>query len=300
MTTAAPLYDPPGAPASSIPPTSVDAAGFTHIGRKRKKNEDAYLISTLQRSMLVHDASPEAARGWFSGEPAGTLLIVADGMGGQGGGDVASKVAVHTMATYLLNVMPWATRGETETAGRASLNGVREELSSALVAGDSTVKQTGLEVGAPRMGTTLTAAFVHFPFLYVAHVGDTRCCLFRGGALSRLTTDHTIAQQLADRGEPMPPASEWHNVLWNSLGGDDSVPQPQIVKARLEPGDSVFLCSDGLTKHVSDEEITGILASTASNADRCKQLVELANAKGGSDNVTVVVATPVPARPNPA
>ena len=298
MTIAAPLYDSPRT-STSIPPT-VDAAGATHIGLKRKKNEDAYLISTLTRSMIVHDASPEAARGWFSGEPAGTLLIVADGMGGQGSGDVASKVAVHTMATYLLNVMPWATRGEAETTGRASLNGVRDELSSALVAGDSTVKQAGLEVGAPHMGTTLTAAFIHFPFLYVAHVGDTRCCLFRGGSLSRLTTDHTIAQQLADRGEQMPPASEWHNVLWNSLGGDESVPQPQIVKTRLEPGDSLLLCSDGLTKHVDDAAISAVLSATANNAERCQRLVDLANQNGGSDNVTVVIATPVQARPKPA
>lgn len=298
MTIAAPLYDPPRA-TPSMPP-SVDAAGATHIGMKRKKNEDSYLISTLTRSMVVHDASPEAARGWFSGEPAGTLLIVADGMGGQGSGDVASKVAVHTIATYLLNVMPWATRGEAETTGRASLNGLREELSSALVAGDSTVKQAGLEVGAPRMGTTLTAAFVHFPFLYVAHVGDTRCCLFRSGALSRLTTDHTVAQQLADRGEAMPAHSEWHNVLWNSLGGDESVPQPQIVKARLEAGDSLLLCSDGLTKHVDDAQIAAVLAATPDNAERCARLIDLANANGGSDNVTVVVATPVAARPKPA
>src|SRR5687767_7161980 len=150
MTTAAPLYDAPSSSAS-IPPV-VDAAGATHIGLKRKKNEDAYLISTLTRSMMVHDASPEAARAWFSGGPAGTLLIVADGMGGQGAGDVASKVAVHTIATYLLNVMPWATRGEGEPTGRGSLNGVREQLSSALVVGDSTVKQAGLEVGVPHMG----------------------------------------------------------------------------------------------------------------------------------------------------
>jgi serine/threonine protein phosphatase PrpC len=299
VTSIAPLYDPPPAKSPTLPPT-VDAAGLTHVGLKRKANEDAFLISTLQRSMLIHDASPEAARGWFSGEPAGTLLIVADGMGGQGGGDVASQVAVHTIATYLLNVMPWATRGESHVSGRASLNGVRDELSSALVVGDSTVKQAGMEVGVPRMGSTLTAAFVNFPLLYVAHVGDTRCSVFRNGVLTQLTTDHTVAQQLSERGEPMPPESHWHNVLWNSLGGDDSLPRPQIVKFRLEPGDSIFLCSDGLTKHVSDEEVSAVLAETASNAERCQRLVDLTNQKGGTDNVTVVIATPVPASPRRA
>ena len=88
---------------------TIDAAGVTSVGRGRAINEDAYLIATLQRSMIVHDASPEAARGWLPGGSAGTLLMVADGMGGQGGGDVASRVAVNAVASYLLNVMPWPT-----------------------------------------------------------------------------------------------------------------------------------------------------------------------------------------------
>src|SRR6478752_4568763 len=85
----------------------VEAAALTDIGHHRDTNEDAFLIATLQRSMQVHAAS-EGAQGWFQGEPAGTLLVVADGMGGQGGGAVASRTAVHSVADYLLNVMPWA------------------------------------------------------------------------------------------------------------------------------------------------------------------------------------------------
>jgi len=84
----------------------VEAAGITDVGRLRSTNEDAFLIATLQRSINVHQASP-GARGWFPGDPAGTLLIVADGMGGQGGGDVASSTAVNAVASHLLNLMPW-------------------------------------------------------------------------------------------------------------------------------------------------------------------------------------------------
>ena len=278
---------------------SIDAAGATDVGRDRPLNEDAYLIATLQRSMVVHDANPEAARGWLPGGSAGTLLMVADGMGGQGGGDVASRVAVNAVAGYLLNVMAWPTApaGAPAVHENPSSPGVRDQLSSALVVGDSTVKTTAIHTGAPRMGTTLTMALVLWPVLYVAHVGDTRCYLLRSGRLKRLTTDHTVAQMvLASAAEPVHVASQLHHTLWNSLGGSAELPKPEISKLELELGDVLLLCSDGLTKHVTDEEIRTLLSTDEPNAARCAKLVERANSGGGSDNVTVVVAT---ARPTP-
>jgi PPM family protein phosphatase len=275
---------------------SIDAAGATNVGRARPLNEDAYLIATLQRSMVVHDACPAAARGWFAGSSAGTLLVVADGMGGQGGGEVASRVAINTVASYLLNVMSW-TNGATAPprAERASLPGVRDQLSSALVIGDSTVKQAAAGTATPAMGTTLTMALVLWPVLYVAHVGDTRCYLLRSGKLTRLTTDHTLAQKLAGTAAlPLDPESHLNHVLWNSLGGSSEIPQPEMVKIDLELGDRLLLCSDGLTKHVSDEQITACLSADEPNAARCARFVEHANSGGGSDNVTVVVASVVP------
>jgi PPM family protein phosphatase len=283
-------------PAGAQPHVWIDASGLTNVGRVRSVNEDAYLIATLQRSMVVHDASPPAAHGWFAGEPAGTLLIIADGMGGQGGGDVASRVAVSTVANYLLNVMPWTNAFPTASTGRDSGSpGVRDQLASALVIGDSTVKHAGLQTGAPRMGTTLTVALVLWPVLYVAHVGDTRCYVLRSGSLTRMTTDHTMAQKFADdAGKPVDPASNLHHVLWNSLGGSEVLPKPDILKLGLELGDRLLLCSDGLTKHVNDEEIAAALASDEPLATRCARLVERANAAGGTDNVTVVIANPRP------
>jgi len=271
---------------------TIDAAGLTSVGRERAGNEDAYLIATLQRSMIVHDASPEGARGWFSGGSAGTLLVVADGMGGQGGGDVASRVAVNAVASYLLNVMPWATAPPAALAARdASSPGMRDQLSSALIVGDSTVKTAGARTGTPLMGTTLTMALVLWPMLYVAHVGDTRCYLLRSGQLSRLTTDHTMAQKLAEgAADPIDPASQLHHILWNSLGGSERLPRPEVAKLGLDLGDVLLLCSDGLTKHVGDEQIAKLLSAEEPSSARCARLVALANAEGGSDNVTVVVA----------
>jgi protein phosphatase len=260
----------------------------------RARNEDAYLIATLQRSMIVHDASPAAARGWVPGETAGTLLVVADGMGGQGSGDVASQVAVNTIVGYLLNVMPWAAVRTGQVVGRdssPSLVGLRDELSTALVTGDSTVKAVGAQAGSPRMGTTLTMAFVQWPTLYVAHVGDSRCYLASGRQLRRLTTDHTVAQQIAENDPTLlDESSALHHMLWNSLGGSEEVARPQLAKISLEMGDVLLLCSDGLTKHVSEAEISEELASSEPLAARCAKLVARANAAGGADNVTVVIA----------
>ena len=266
----------------------VDAAGLTDVGRVRETNEDAYLIATLQRSLMVHDASP-AARGWFAGEPAGTLLVVADGMGGQGGGDVASRVAVNAVSSYLLNCMPWVASSAVDD-GRGSLPGVRDELSSALVAGDTTVKTAGVQSGAPHMGTTLTMALIVWPVLYVAHVGDTRCYLQRAGKLRLLTTDHTMAQQVAEVShQALDPTSHLHHILWNALGATEDLPKPEIKRLELLPGDALVLCSDGLTKHVSDDEIARTLVEVSTPAACCQRLVARANAEGGTDNVTVVI-----------
>jgi len=286
-------------PSSQCPtprPVRIDAAGLTDVGRVRARNEDAYLIATLQRSMVVHDASPISARGWVPGEAAGTLLVVADGMGGQGNGELASRVAVDTIVGYLLNVMPWASTVPTsQVVGRdsaPSLLGVREQLSAALVTGDSTVKAVGAQAGNPRMGTTLTMALITWPLVYIAHVGDSRAYVARAGQLRRLTSDHTVAAQIAERDPSLVESdSTLHNMLWNSLGGSNEVARPQLTKASLEAGDVILLCSDGLTKYVRDAEIAEVLALSQPLASRAAELVARANNAGGSDNVTVVIAS---------
>jgi PPM family protein phosphatase len=281
----------PGQPDQAKSESTLDSAGATHCGRVRKTNEDAFVIAVLQRSLLIQDANP-AAGGWFAGNSAGTLLVVADGMGGQGGGDVASKVAIQTVVNHLLNCMPWAPRRPAKGAGRgASLSGVREELATAMVEGDATVKTAGAQTSTPRMGTTLTMALVLGPIAYVAHVGDSRAYLLRGGQLRRLTRDHTLAQKLAEEShEPIDPESQLNHILWNSLGASDEVPEPEIQKLILEASDVLLLCSDGLTKHLTDPQIANVLGMRAPASERCAMLIESANSAGGTDNTTVVVA----------
>jgi protein phosphatase len=170
-----------------------------------------------------------------------------------------------------------------------SLPDIRAELDHALAIGDSEVQSAGVERAMPGMGTTLTLAYVAFPRLYVSHVGDSRCYLFRNNALSRLTTDHTLAEQLRQSGRPAG-VSQWDHVLWNALGGGEAGVKPEIHRVILEPGDAILLSSDGLTKHVPDETIAALLGQMSDATTACRQLVDAANAGGGSDNVTVVVA----------
>lgn len=273
----------------------IEASGRSDRGRQRDRNEDLFLVATFQRSMLVHDADARTAdRGWFAGTGIGTLLMVADGMGGEGDGDIASRIAVQTIAGYILNVMPWVTM-ERERAGQSmSLPGLRDQLAAAVTEGDSRVKSEAAKPNvSSRMGTTLTLAYVMWPVLYVAHVGDSRCYLHREGKLQQLTTDHTVAQQMKERGVPEAQVrEEWHHVLWNVLGGTEQVAIPQILKVDLRPADELLLCTDGLTKHVSDLEILLALQSRSTTQQTCQWLIDRANERGGSDNITVIVARP--------
>jgi serine/threonine protein phosphatase PrpC len=273
-------------PAGPHADVALDAAGLTDTGLHREKNEDAFLIATLQPTLVVHDATA-SAQGWFAGDPLGTLLIVADGMGGQGGGDVASRTAINAVSNYLLNALPWGAPTADTRGDRDSATGLRGQLSSALVAGDATIKTAGANTLTPRMGTTLTAALVLWPVVYVAHVGDTRCYLLRDGRLRRLTTDHNMAEKLAAAGVE---ATQLQSVLWNTLGASDQLPQPELCKLELALGDTLLLCSDGLNHHVSDEQIRGVLESGAMSRSCCEQLVQLALQGGGTDNITVLVA----------
>lgn len=272
----------------------IEAAGRSDRGKTRERNEDLFLVATFQRSMLIHDADVWTAdRGWFSGNGTGTLLMVADGMGGEGDGDLASRIAIQTIAGYLLNVMPWVTMERERTGHRFSLPGMRDQLAAAMGEGDSRVRSEAAKPNvSSRMGTTLTLAYVVWPVLYVAHVGDSRCYLHREGKLTQLTTDHTLAQQMRERGIPEAQVrEEWHHVLWNVIGGEDAA-IPQIQKLDLRPADQLCLCTDGLTKHVNDLEIQVALQSKASPQQTCRWLLERANERGGTDNVTVIVARP--------
>ncbi len=269
--------------------SKMDCHGLTDLGRVRPVNEDQFLIADLNRSMLIHQTSlsHEDHTRLFGGSQ-GQLLLVADGMGGHAGGQRASALAVETLARYVLNTMPWFFRLQEGDAN------IDDELRAALEKCQKRIEEAAAaDPKRAQMGTTLTMAYLLWPTLYVVHAGDSRCYLLRGERLEQVTTDHTLAQQMVERGALRPEEAEgsrWSHILYNCIGGGSHELNPDVYKATLHAGDSLLLCTDGLSKVISEAAIRDLLGRKLSAEETCRRLVALANAEGGPDNITVVVA----------
>ena len=279
----------------------MDCFGSTHVGRKRSVNEDQFLIADLTKSLRVHYTSlalDHQTR--LFGNSQGKLLMVADGMGGHEAGERASTLAVDGIATYMLNTLRWYFRLDEQDD-----NDFQEDLQAAIEHCQKLMeRETAAIPQRHGMGTTLTMAYVIWPRLYVVHVGDSRCYLLRNGRLSQLTRDHTMAQLYREaidgptQGKP-PADGPLSHALWNVIGGDDDKITTEVYRADLKIGDSVLLCTDGLTRHVNDGVIQDRLASDASASELCEEFINLANGAGGSDNISVVVARFTDSQQNP-
>jgi serine/threonine protein phosphatase PrpC len=268
----------------------MDCAGVTDIGRVRENNEDQFLIADLNKSLLIHQTSlSQDDHTRLFGGSQGALLVVADGMGGHAAGKQASTLAVQTLEHNILNTMPWFFHLQENQE-----NDLTDELKSALEACHRTISNAASSRPDQHgMGTTLTMAYLLWPRLYVVHVGDSRCYLFRPPKLERVTTDQTMAQQLVEHGVLKPeeaPASRWSHVLWSCLGGHGREPSAEVYKATLAIGDTLLLCTDGLTANLGDDNVAGLLRQGGSAEETCRRLVAAANEAGGLDNITVVVA----------
>ena len=267
----------------------MDVAGRTDVGCVREQNEDSFVIAHLGRTLEVLDTSLTVGQAQRRIEgPKGTLMMVADGMGGHGGGEVASAVAVDAIAQFALYAMPWMT--DPDEAAETSL---LEQLGDAMARCQERLQHVAVRkhIDQFRPGTTLTIAYALWPKLYVTHAGDSRLYLFRRGELVQVTTDHTVGQALRDQGALGDGPSRFDHILVNVVGGGGAEVEAEAHRLTLEPGDRVLLCSDGLTGHVLDPGIATALSEEASSAAACERLVEEAKAGGGHDNVTVVVAS---------
>jgi protein phosphatase len=271
-------------------PVILEAYGQTDPGKMREANEDQYFIARLHRSLVIEGTSasqqegPNRRDGLFQA----TVLLVADGMGGEAAGDRASQIAIETIVDYLLNSMPWFYRLDTRHGGDL-VTMLREGIA---LCNTNIQEFQRSEPDQGRMGTTLTMAYVLWPNLYVVHVGDSRCYLVRDGELRQLTKDHTVAQLMIDQGKDIALDDErYGHMLWNAVGADPSTPpKPQIGKYELAVDDQLMLCSDGLYGMISDEKIKQLLLAPCSAKESCRQLIDAALDHGGEDNVTTVVA----------
>lgn len=253
-------------------PHYVSVAGATHVGKVREKNEDAFVVADLTGGGLLQGR--EHAR--FDVGERGVLLAVSDGMGGAQAGEVASAIVVDTL---------------TREVGNAPLETPRDHtLTEAVQAAHEAVRARGQQDQA-KMGATLTALFIRAGRAYIAEVGDSRAYLIRSGEIAQVTKDQSMVQLLVDSGV-MSAAdasnSPMRNVILQAMGHQREV-KIAVNKLELRDRDCLILCSDGLTTHVSDEEIKTI-ASGARPEVAVEKLLELALERGGKDNITVIVA----------
>jgi len=272
--------------------TPLDLHGLTHIGRVRALNQDHYVLATLDKQLhIVATSLPGESVPDPADDRLATVAAVADGIGGGVGGEQASQLAVE----YVLRYLGHARRCfevHDETA-----DDFADELQRAALAAHAEL--TGRRLEDPSLtglATTLTLLVGVWPWIYLLQVGDSRYYLYRGGHLTQVTRDQTLAQELVDQGvlsRAEAPGSMLANVLSSAIGGQQAAPVVTRVRSGLR--DVHLLCSDGLTKHVSDARIAEVLAGMTSSRQAAERLLQDALEGGGSDNVTIVIgraATP--------
>ena len=266
---------------SNPKPIRVRVFGKTDLGKTRDHNEDCFLVADLSRG----DASlhPEVREHELG--PRGTLLVVADGMGGAAAGEVASEMATQTIYEQLKK--SWGE--ETELTAQRFAARLKEAVETANGHIHAYAKAHPEVRG---MGTTTTAVGVLADHLYLTQVGDSRAYLVRDGVAVQLTKDQSLMQRLVEAGElteEEAAQSERRNIILQALGPDPKV-KVDLTHQDLRRGDVLVLCSDGLSGLVKKEEIAAIAGKEPDLAAACDKLIGLANDRGGPDNITVVIA----------
>ena len=242
----------------------MQLAGLTNRGRKRVRNEDSYF---LQADSDV------------------VLIVVADGMGGHRAGNVASGLAVSTAERI------WDDLNRTEPLTAESARAMISRL--ILDANRLILDEADRSAARQGMGTTLTSGLLCDNRLTIGHIGDSRAYLVHNGRIKLLTRDHSLLEQLIESGEVKPEEAHQHpqrHVLTRALGTTLD-PQIDIAEFDLETGSVLLFCTDGLTNLVRDAEILALCLKESDPHSLAESLIDLANSRGGHDNITVVIAT---------
>ena len=230
------------------------------VGMTREINEDYFSVS-------------------YPGDEV-QLFIIADGMGGYNGGEVASKLAVQSVRNYILS-----NYEETDKSRESLLKLVKASVQYAnMIVHDKAISTTD----AKQMGTTLDVCLINQGKLYIGHVGDSRIYRLRKGVLKKITKDHSYIENLIEDGKITREEALKHpdkNMVTKGIGNSKLV-EPDVIHKKFKDGDTILMCTDGLTNMVSEERIQEILQE---EGDVSKKLTDEANKNGGMDNITVVV-----------
>lgn len=269
----------------------IDVFGLTHAGKVRKDNQDHFLLCSLQKQIkLFHTSLPDASR--IGGdERVAFISMVADGVGGHKGGEEASRLALQGITQYITEAIhvyytsdPDDDAAFTKLLEQAALR-VHNELAERS-ANDESVRG---------MATTLTLWLGVWPWSYLLQVGDSRCYSLRDGNLVQISRDQTMAEAFVDQGvftRDDPAHARLSHILSSAIGGPEAAP---VVRRHAQNWNNVgLLCSDGLTRHVSDERIRETLMAMTSARQACESLLQDALDGGGEDNITIAIGRCVP------
>lgn len=288
-------YTPPPSASDILPPSDfsakvqVDLAALSDKGNVRTNNEDHYLIVRVERSLetLMTNLTEGVIPNRFA--EVGYGLLVADGMGGQAAGEVASRLAISTLVNLFLHTPDWIMReGEPEAEQMKQRMAERYKIVDAAVR-----EHAESDPALAGMGTTMTLACSLGRTLILAHIGDSRVYLVRGNECHQLTRDHTLAQGLVELGIIRPDQVTGHRLkhsLTRVIGAGKSLGDAEVQHLALSDGDQLLLCTDGLTDMVHPSKIAAILRESKSSNDAGRALLDAALENGGMDNVTVLVA----------
>ena len=240
----------------------IESAGITDIGQKRKGNEDTFFVDDEL-----------------------SLYVVADGMGGHAAGEVASNLAAETFHNYMKNILS----KETPRADAVDCSKMGQQLQDGLrLANQSVLQASQAKTSYAGMGTTVSAVYFYDNSFIVANVGDSPVFLIRNGKIELVSVLHTFASEMmAENPEMEEVDKSFYHILTQAVGVREGI-SPDVMARACIPEDTIVICSDGLSDMVSEEYIQDVTQKLPP-AEACRQLVDLANKAGGTDNITIVV-----------
>jgi len=269
---------------------TVEVAGLSNRGTLRANNEDHFLICRYGRFLEALDSNLP-----LDDQPAylqdnGYAMAVADGMGGNAAGEVASRLAINSLVQMAIATPDWVLRFDDQSMSEKVMT---RAVECAKQIKDILVQAANHDASLRGYGTTLALVWSVGKDAFVLHIGDSRVYLHRQGELRQLTRDHTVAQDLASTGLISQQHVSEHLLrhhLTRCINDSTAQVEPDVQRLQLQNGDIILICSDGLTSMVKDQSITVILERTGSARHACSSLISKALEAGGKDNVTAVVA----------
>lgn len=264
----------------------IDASGLTDRGKVRENNEDNFLIVDIRKSVnITHTSLSDESLATRLGAGSAHLYAVADGVGGGPSGEQASEGTLNALLRYASDTVgcfnSYTPSKEIDLIDKleATVQGVHEKLRTESVSAFGEVP-----------ATTLTMLLLIWPRAYLIHVGDSRAYVKRGDRVQQLTRDQTFGNYMVSVGawtEEQAATSKPGAILSSAVGGQEMAPVVGLID--LDPGDSLLLCTDGLTRYADDDLIASVLKQSSKAEDMCRQLVNHALEQGGKDNISVVV-----------